>query len=441
MQIPNIEPGLIEEALSKLFPKEWVSEVAAETGFVKRERKISPVVFLWALVLGFGVGVQRTLGDLRRSYMEQAGHSVVPSAFYDRFTPELVEFLKRCVEKAIGHLVVEPGQVMSERLKDILDIAVIDSSLVRLHDQLAKKWPGPRTNHSPAAAKVNMLVSVFGATRSQVQIVEGTRGESKLLSIGSWVKDRILLFDLGYFSFKHFGKIMNEKGYFVSRLKSNSNPLILRSLIQHRGRTIAVEGKRLLDIKGSLRREIIDFEVLVSNSQSSNMDLVKRTALQLRVVGILNEETKDYHFYITNLPAERFPAEDIATLYRARWTIELLFKELKSYYHLESISSGKDCIVEALLYTALLTLIVSRRILGLLREQFPEHAHRMKPLRWARVFTVIADDILRNVLIYQGIHPKGYNLLLGIFVAEAIDPNVLRKENFRALITSFAKGY
>ncbi|ABZ82768.1 hypothetical protein HM1_0149 [Heliomicrobium modesticaldum Ice1] len=49
----------------------------------------------------------------------------------------------------------------------------------------------------------------------------------------------------------------------------------------------------------------------------------------------------------------------------------------------------------------MLTLIVSRRILGLLREQFPEHAHRMKPLRWARVFTVIADDILRNVLIYQ----------------------------------------
>ena len=175
-----------------------------------------PYSWLWGWIA-------RTLGDLRRAYEEQAGHLIVPSAFYDRFTPELVDFLKRCVERGIEHLVIEPGLKMNDKLKEFRDLTVIDSSLVRLHEQLANRWPGPRTNHSPAAAKVNATVSVFGATKSKVQIVEGKQAESKLLSIGDWVKDRILLFDLGYFGFKNFAQISNHGGYFVSRLKSNSN--------------------------------------------------------------------------------------------------------------------------------------------------------------------------------------------------------------------------
>lgn len=124
-----------------------------------------------------------------------------------------------------------------------------------------------------------------------------------------------------------------------------------------------------------------------------------------------------------------------------RWTIECLFKELKSYYKLDCISSGKECIVEALIYTALLTLIVSRRILSLLREQLPEYAPRMRSQRWGRVFVVAAENILRDVLIYQGINPNGYQPLYGLFIAESIDPNVNRKSLLDPWIVDFAKGY
>ena len=89
----------ILKSLVTLFPKEWIRKTASETDFIKRQRKVDPVVFLWSLILGFGVGLQRTLADLRRAYETQAGHQIVPSAYYDRFTPELVKFLKRCVER------------------------------------------------------------------------------------------------------------------------------------------------------------------------------------------------------------------------------------------------------------------------------------------------------------------------------------------------------
>lgn len=101
MPQPKIDHEKVAKALTEIFPKDWVTTTASETNFIKRQRKVDPVVFLWSLILSFGVGLQRTLADLRRAYQTQAGHKIVPSAFYDRFTPELVSFLKRCVERGI----------------------------------------------------------------------------------------------------------------------------------------------------------------------------------------------------------------------------------------------------------------------------------------------------------------------------------------------------
>lgn len=151
-----------------------------------------------------------------------------------------------------------------------------------------------------------------------------------------------MLFDLGYFGFKNFAKIKDHGGYFVSRLKRNNNPYILRSLKQHRGRSIKVNGLRPSEIKHKLKREICDFEVWATTSISKNPITLEKTAVLLRVIGIWDSENKEHHFYITNLPAE-----EISALYRMRWSIELLFKELKSCYKLDCISSGKDYIVES----------------------------------------------------------------------------------------------
>jgi putative transposase len=59
--------------------------------------------------------------------------------------------------------------------------------------------------------------------------------------IGSWVKDHILLFDLGYFKHELFSRIRENEGYFVSRLKASANPTIVLVLRTHRGNTIDLD--------------------------------------------------------------------------------------------------------------------------------------------------------------------------------------------------------
>ncbi|PSP79555.1 hypothetical protein BRC81_04925 [Halobacteriales archaeon QS_1_68_20] len=55
------------------------------------------------------------------------------------------------------------------------------------------------------------------------------------------------------------------------------------------------------------------------------------------MVGVWNDDAEKYHLYVTNLSIADYSASDIAQLYRARWEVELLFKELKSTCHLDQI--------------------------------------------------------------------------------------------------------
>ena len=53
----KVDPSV--ECLTKLFPEDFIRAIALETGFIKRQRKIDPVIFFWVIVLGFGVNFLR----------------------------------------------------------------------------------------------------------------------------------------------------------------------------------------------------------------------------------------------------------------------------------------------------------------------------------------------------------------------------------------------
>jgi putative transposase len=86
--------------------------------------------------------------------------------------------------------------------------------------------------------------------------------------------------------------------------------------------------------------------------------------------------------YITNLPREEFLPADLATLYRCRWEVETLFRELKTQYELDEFDTSNRDVVEILLYAALLSLLVSRELLDLVTEQADDEIV-FPPERWA----------------------------------------------------------
>lgn len=150
---------VIEEELNNLFSPEWLRETAKKTGFIKRERKIDSVLMFWTLVLGFGVQLQRTLASLRRLYEGLGEVHISRSSFYDRFIPELVRFLHVCVLHGLEEISGGPNRVLKDKLAGFEDLVTQDSTIIRLHERLAWKWPATRTKKVAAGVKVSLLIS------------------------------------------------------------------------------------------------------------------------------------------------------------------------------------------------------------------------------------------------------------------------------------------
>lgn len=126
------------ETIVEMFPEAFLRNIARETGVVIRERKIDPVILFWVLTLGFGVRFLSTIRGLKRKYEEKAEVKLSISSFYDRFTPEMADFLQRCVLHAIEFQAQQPGRVLGDKLKRFKDLVIQDSTIIRLHESLAK---------------------------------------------------------------------------------------------------------------------------------------------------------------------------------------------------------------------------------------------------------------------------------------------------------------
>ena len=420
------KPRLIEEELNRIFSAQWLRETAKETGFVKRDRKIDPALMFWSLTLGFGVQLQRTLASLRRLYEEKGEIHISRSSFYDRFTPELVSFLHACVIHGLENITQNPSRVLKEKLLGFEDLVIQDSTIIRLHKNLADKWPAARTKKIAAGVKLSLLVSAVADGPKRIALCGERTSEVKTLRIGPWIKDRILLIDLGFYKHNTFARIDENGGYFVSRLKSKVDPLIIGTNRTCRGRSIDLVGKRLSEVLPKLKRQVIDVEVEVEFKRRAYNGKQKGDAKRFRLVATYNAEAEKYHVYITNIPVERLDAEDVAVLYSARWEIELIFKELKSRYGIDILPTSNPQVVEALLWVGILTLIVSRRVYCLVFSENLENAPRYTHLRWATIFAEKAHRLLDAVLDYAEID-AGLMELFEVYQSQALDPNVNRK--------------
>lgn len=179
--------------LNEMFSPEWLENTARDVGLIKREQKIDSVTLFWVLVLGFGIGFQRTLASLRRAYQTASTKKLAPSAFYDRFTPQLAAFFRECLAHGIADIAGQISLPLSEKLQGFKDIIVSDGTVIRLHEQLAEQFPGTR---GKAELKIHAAVGITGNTKS-VAIYSGNTADVKTMRIGPWVKDNLLLFDLG----------------------------------------------------------------------------------------------------------------------------------------------------------------------------------------------------------------------------------------------------
>jgi len=428
------------EAFLLLFPPRVIQRIARESGFIRRHRKLDPVAFLYTLAFETGPQLQRTIEALRDAYNKRTPDPILSAGgFHDRFTPELVEFLRQCVAYGLAELRATPGNRLTPKLARFTDLLIQDSTVIRLFTALAQVYPPARLakhtqSNRTAGVKVAALFSARANGPARLELWPESISDLDTLKIGSWVKGSVLLTDLGFYKHQGFARIEENGGFYLSRLKGNVNPTLIRSHLVHRGRAIEVEGKRWSEVVPRLHREVLDAEVEIDFKRRKYRGRKSGDTLTARLVAVWDQVHHEYHTYVTNVPVDVLTAEEVAELYRCRWSVELLFKEAKGSFHLDRVATSNRYIAESLIWTSWLALLVSRRAHNVLLAHVPpEERFRYPPLRWSRVFRDESSEFLPHLLRRvrkRKVIPDPIDELVGRLDVRARDPNITR-ERFR----------
>ncbi len=379
--------------MTSLFPAELIDDLAREREVVERHRTLDVTMFVWTLIAGFASGGEaRSIAAYRRSYNIVTGHGLCPSIFYDRFTEDVADLLGDLLEHAVEEVAVPHH--LSPAFERFRDVVAVDATIVRLHRFLSAF---PATHEGVSGLQLNLVHHVTEQSVISAEITDERTHKSTLFKTGAWMGGRLFLLDLGFFKYRRFALIDENDGFFVSRLKRSANPLITEELKEWRGHAIPLVGKRVFDVVDRLDREEINVTVEVSVERRPYDGNQSVTPKEFRVVGVRDEDADDgYRLYITNPPSEEFRLGAVKALYRARWSVELLFRELRSRYELGAFQSEKEHIVRIQVLAALLTLVVSRALLRVFINQASEcqDGVTFPAERWATDRKVVAQLVL-----------------------------------------------
>jgi IS4 transposase len=423
--------SVIVDRIQRAFPSDELRERARATNLVERERKFNIVALFYTLSLGFAAGSDRSLQAFLERYVEMADCDELSYAsFHEWFEPGFVALLREILDDAIENLDPDRNDLRG-RLEHFRDVLIVDATFISLYHDAKDVYTA--SGDDQAGLKVHLTESLSTGRPTRLQTTDGTTHERSQLPTGEWVADALILFDLGFYDFWLFDRIDANDGWFVSRVKSNANPKIVEELRTWRGNSITLEGKSLKAVLDDLQRQEIDalVELEFDRKRGSSATATK----QFRLVGLLDEDADEYHLYFTNLPRSEYPAPDIAQLYRARWEVELLFKELKSRFRLDEINTTKPHIIEALIIMAAISLMISREIVDELHKldakrrevadaDSCESASRLPPRRGSLAVERHAHLIQLYLMLDLGYEPPDLDELL-LWASQ--DPNPHRE--------------
>ena len=412
-------------------PEEAVARTARATGLVERSCEIGSVPFVWNFLIG-STQSKGSVTKVQEFYKVFTGHDAAYASIQQWITPEL----KQLLLEMIGHLSAEVGateHALGGRFDRFRDVLIADATDCTLSPASFEDFPGYSDDH--AGAQLHMIESLASRAPLSASITDVRTDELDELQIDEWVADTLLLDDLGYHDYGKIARIDELGGWFVNRLKVDSNAPITDELERWPAGAISLEGNHLQDVLPDLYRSEIDAQARF-NTPSSESDSLPR---EFRLVGLRHDEAApeedapdadhDYHLYVTNLPKKWFSAREIAALYSARWSIEILIQESKSVFGLDEIPVRRKDAVECFMLAAVVMVLLSRYVLeqiraglGSARKGPIEEETETQPMAFSQRLQWFRTDIL-EMLAEQ----LGYGWEPGKVIIEgAIDRNVNR---------------
>jgi putative transposase len=353
-----MKPSAVLANLRQLMSYEELEAAARGSGALVRVRRLHPVVMLEAM-LATTANAGGRLADALRYLELMHDISVNRSSFYKRLDAQFGAFVHDVMTRVMNSRTVAEHPELEGRLSGLSDLWAYDSSTVSLRKALASVF-AVGAESERAGVKLHAGFSLRTNAVIRPHITASMTSDERGIDLGRDLEDVLILLDRGYSRHRLFDTIESDGGFYLTRLKSSTNPVVTQAHQGHASKD-GVHGVTLdeaLESQALSMDDVIDVDVELSLGQ--------RGSLASRVVGVpVVEEDgeKKVWWYLTNLPRASYPPEMLRELYRLRWQVELLWKTLKGRFRLDDIEALTEHNVRLIMETAVLSYFLSLGVL------------------------------------------------------------------------------
>jgi len=260
---------------------------------------------------------------------------------------------------------------------DMKRLYIMDSTTITLFkDILRGVGRNPKEGKKKGGIKAHTIIKASDNVPCLVRYSEAVRHDHMFLEeVHNLEAGSIITFDKGYVDYAQYEAFTRNNIWYVTRLKDNA----------------LYQAREEYDIPDNADSGVLkDEEIILYYGEN------KKEEHRARRIAYWDDENRRLFEFITN--NFELPAEKIALIYKKRWQIELLFKQLKQNFPLKYFLGDNENAIEIQIWTAMLANL----LLTLVRSRVKH--------RWAfsNLVSIIRQQLMNYINIYSFLEdPEG----------------------------------
>jgi Transposase DDE domain len=259
---------------------------------------------------------------------------------------------------------------------DMKRLYIMDSTTISLFKDILKgTGRNPKEGKKKGGIKAHTIIKADENVPHLVRYSEAKRHDHTFLKEVDLPKGSIITFDKGYVDYAQYEKFTAKKIWYVTRIKRNA---------------IYKAGEQY-DIPDDAPAGILKDEPITLFYGAKK----KKKYKARRIVYWDNDMARLFEFITNNV---EFTAEKIALIYKKRWQIELLFKQLKQNFPLKYFLGDNQNAIEIQIWVAMLANLLLTIVKSKVKRAWA----------FSNMVSVIKDQVMNYVNLYSFLEdPEG----------------------------------
>jgi hypothetical protein len=367
-------------------------ELAKDTGFIQRTRKVDSLDLLHSLSIESIKGIA-SYNDIALSIENENGISISRQAIWKKATEPCVDYFKHVLELIILNKAgkyLNEIQVVKCKFKRVL---IQDSTIIKLPGRLFSVFSGVSNGSTTVCnARIQGIYDLLSGSFVSFTINPYSKNDQASVSDMDIQKDDLTLRDRGYLTMDELRRHFILGAHCVYRYKIGMQLLDYKT-------------KKAINILSLLKEQgAVDIWVRLNDREATPVRLVaipvdqetannRRMKAKREMKGHCPSEyflqLQSWTIFITTISEDMADSNALLNIYGLRWRIEIIFKSWKSNLYFDNIHNvSKNQLMIILIARMIMFLIITQIIYPLCKRIISRHTKReLSLLKVTKYFT------------------------------------------------------